>query len=232
MIQKAVTKGETFVGRDNDPVVENKALPNPLTGLVPLLVVLVISFVFHDSLKQSALIIALLGGVVATYLLNRKYFKSFWDAVSDGTMGALVAIGNTAAVVGFGGVAKAVPAFQTAVDAMTNIPGSPLIGGAIAVSVIAGMTGSSSGGQAIALPLLAPHYLDMGVNAEALHRTIAISSGALDSLPHNGYVVTTIRSICGESHEDAYGAVGALTVIVPAIGVVLAIVLFSLGLGI
>ncbi|MBY0098445.1 GntP family permease [Mesobacillus maritimus] len=232
MIKKAVEKGETFTARENNPVVESKKLPHPITGLVPLLVVLIISFVFHDSLKQSALILALLGGVIATYLLNRSYFKSFWNAVSDGTMGALVAIGNTAAVVGFGGVAKVVPAFQTAVDAMTSIPGSPLIGGAIAVSVIAGMTGSASGGQAIALPLLAPHYIDMGVNTEALHRTVAISSGALDSLPHNGYVVTTIRSICGESHQDAYGAVCALTVIIPVIGLALAIILFSLGLGI
>lgn len=232
MISKAVGKGERFEARDNDPQNENRDLPNPFLGLVPLLVVLIISFIFHDSLKQSALIIALLGGVIATYLLNRKYFKSFWNAVSEGTMGALIAIGNTAAVVGFGGVAKAVPAFETAVNAMTSIPGSPLIGGAIAVSVIAGMTGSSSGGQAIALPLLAPHYLDMGVNAEALHRTISISSGALDSLPHNGYVVTTVRAICGESHQAAYGAVGAVTVIVPLLGTILAIILFSLGLGI
>ncbi|MGG4488637.1 GntP family permease [Metabacillus idriensis] len=232
MISKAVGKGERFEARDNDPKNENRDLPNPFLGLVPLLVVLIISFIFHDSLKQSALIIALLGGVIATYLLNRKYFKSFWNAVSEGTMGALIAIGNTAAVVGFGGVAKAVPAFETAVNAMTSIPGSPLIGGAIAVSVIAGMTGSSSGGQAIALPLLAPHYLDMGVNAEALHRTISISSGALDSLPHNGYVVTTVRAICGESHQAAYGAVGAVTVIVPLLGTILAIILFSLGLGI
>ena len=232
MITKAVAKGETFVARDNDPVVENKALPNPLTGLIPLVVVLIISFIFHDSLKQSALIIALLGGVIATYLLNRKYFKSFWNAVSDGTMGALIAIGNTAAVVGFGGVAKAAPAFQVAVDAMTSIPGSPLIGGAIAVSVIAGMTGSASGGQAIALPLIAPHYMDLGVNTEALHRTVAISSGALDSLPHNGYVVTTVRAICGESHKDAYGAVGIVSVVVPLLGLAIAIALFSFGLGI
>src|SRR5690606_1608595 len=107
-----------------------------------------------------------------------------------------------------------------------------LIGAAIAVSVIAGMTGSASGGQAIALPLLAPHYMDMGVNPEALHRVAAISSGALDSLPHNGYVVTTVRAICGESHQDAYNPVAAVTVIVPLIGVAIAIVLFSLGLGI
>jgi H+/gluconate symporter-like permease len=232
MITKAVARGEKFVARENDPVNEAKSLPNPFTGLIPLLVVLIISFIFHDSLQQSSLIIALLGGVIATYLLNRKYFKSFWNAVSEGTLGALVALGNTAAVVGFGGVAKAVPAFEVAVNAMTSIPGSPLIGGAIAVSVIAGMTGSSSGGQAIALPLLAPHYMDMGVNPEALHRVVSISSGALDSLPHNGYVVTTVRAICGESHQDAYNPVGALTVIVPGLGVVLAIILFSFGLGI
>ncbi|TXC90339.1 GntP family permease [Metabacillus litoralis] len=232
MIKKAISRGESFIARENDPVNEDKALPHPLTGLVPLVVVLIISFVFHDSLQQSALIIALLGGVIATYLLNRKYFKSFWNAVSEGTLGALLALGNTAAVVGFGGVAKAVPAFEVAVNAMTSIPGSPLIGGAIAVSVIAGMTGSASGGQAIALPLLAPHYMDMGVNTEALHRVVAISSGALDSLPHNGYVVTTVRAICGESHQDAYNPVGAVTVIVPLLGVILAIILFSLGLGI
>ncbi|MDN7227552.1 GntP family permease [Planococcus liqunii] len=232
MINKAVNKGERFEARKTDPIAEERNLPNPLMGLIPLLVVLVISYIFHDSLKTSALIIALLGGVIATYLLNRTHFHDLGKALTDGTIGALIAIGNTAAVVGFGGVAKAAPAFQVAVDAMTNIPGSPLIGGAIAVSVIAGITGSSSGGQAIALPLLAPHYLDMGVNAEALHRTIAISSGALDSLPHNGYVVTTIQGICGETHKAAYGSVGAVTVIVPLLGTIIAIVLFSLGMGI
>lgn len=176
MITKAISRGEKFESRESDPVMDKeRALPNPFVSMIPLGVVLIISFIFHDDLKQSALIIALTGGVVSTYILGRKYFKSFWDAVSAGTMGALIAIGNTAAVVGFGGVAQKVPAFEVAVNAMTSIPGSPLIGGAIAVSVIAGMTGSASGGQAIALPILAPHYLDMGVNAEALHRTVAIS---------------------------------------------------------
>lgn len=233
IIKKAVNKGEKFVDRESDPTFDTKRnLPNPFLAMLPLAVVLVISFIFHDKLAQSALIIALLGGVIATYIVGRKYSKNFWEAFSAGTVGALIAIGNTAAVVGFGGVAKNVPAFTTAVEAMTNIPGSPLIGAAIAVSVIAGMTGSSSGGQSIALPLLAPHYMDMGVNPEALHRVVAISSGALDSLPHNGYVVTTIQSICGEKHSAAYWPVAATTVVVPILGVVIAIILFSLGLGI
>ncbi len=230
MIMKAVQNGEHFVERETDRFETREDLPNPLVSFIPLLVVLVISFAFHDSLAQSALIVALLGGVIATYVLNRKYFRDFWNAVSEGTIGALIAIANTSAVVGFGGVAKATPAFASTVDFMTSIPGSPLIGSALAVCVIAGLTGSASGGQSIALPLLAPHYLDMGVNPDALHRVVAISSGSLDSLPHGGYVVTTIRAIAGETHKDAYPAFGALTVVVPLLGVVLAIVLFSLGL--
>ncbi|AYC29897.1 GntP family permease [Paenisporosarcina cavernae] len=233
LISKAVDNGERFVSRETDPLFdESRALPNPWLAAIPLIVVLVISFIFHDELKTSALIIALLGGIITTFIVSWRYFKAPWEAVSAGTLGAIVAIGNTAAVVGFGGVAKAVPAFGYVVEAMTNIPGSPLIGAAIAVSVIAGMTGSASGGQAIALPLLAPHYIDLGVNTEALHRTVAISSGALDSLPHNGYVVTTIQSICGEKYSAAYWAVAATTVVTPLIGLTIAIILFSFGFGI
>jgi len=106
------------------------------------------------------------------------------------------------------------------------MPGNELVGAAVAVSVIAGLTGSASGGQAIALPLVAPGYLDMGVNPEQLHRVVAISSGALDSLPHNGYVVTTIRAICKETHQRAYWPLAALTVIIPLVGVALALSLF------
>ncbi|PPA71152.1 citrate transporter [Jeotgalibacillus proteolyticus] len=231
MISKAVSKGESFVVRDTDPGNESrKELPNPILSMIPLLVVLLVSFFFHDSLGTSALIVALCGGILATVLINKKYFQNFGNAVGEGALGAVVAIANTAAVVGFGGVVRATPSFASAVDVMTNIPGSPLIGGALAVAIIAGLTGSSSGGQAIALPLLAPHYLDLGVNADALHRTVAISSGSLDSLPHGGYVVTTIRSIAGETHKDAYPAFGALSVVVPLIGAVLAVILFSIGL--
>lgn len=228
IIKKAVSKGEKFFSRDDDPKLTRENLPSPFLGILPLFVVLALSFIFHDSLSSSALIVALLGGVIATLTFNFKYFKNIGGALSEGTMGALIAIGNTSAVVGFGGVAKATPAFNHTVDAMTSIPGSPLIGSAVAICVIAGMTGSASGGQTIALPLLSPHYLDVGVDPEALHRVAAISSGALDSLPHGGYVVTTIRAIAGESHKDAYPAFGAMTVVVPLLGVILAVILFTI----
>lgn len=227
MIQRALDRGETFESYEQDPEAISRELPHPVTGLIPLLVVLILSFSFHEALQQMALIVALGGGVMTLYLLNRKHFIDIHRAIGLGTTGALVAIGNTAAVVGFGTIAKSTTAFQQAVEAMTALPGNELIGAAVAVSVIAGLTGSASGGQAIALPLVGPHYMDQGVDPEQLHRIVSISSGALDSLPHNGYVVTTIRAICHETHQRAYWAVGALTVVIPLLGLCLAIALFS-----
>lgn len=226
MIKGAIAQGETFQVRESDPVVKKQTLPSPILSLIPLILVLLTSFILHDEFKQYALMVALLIGVIACWLINHRYIQKLGEAINLGTTGALIAIGNTAAVVGFGSVAKATPAFDVAVEFMTNLPGNELIGAAIAVSVIAGMTGSASGGQAIALPVLAPHYIDAGVDAEELHRIVAISSGALDSLPHNGYVVTTIRAICGETHSAAYGPLAMLTVIVPMIGLIMAIALF------
>lgn len=228
MIGKAVADGEVFDAREHDPDIPERDYPNPITGLIPLLVVLLLSFFLHDAIAQYALIVALAGGVLALMIVNYRHFQDMPKAINTGTTGALVAIGNTAAVVGFGSIAKNTDAFMSTVDLMTQIPGNELLGAAIAVSVIAGLTGSASGGQAIVLPLVAPHYLDQGVEPEELHRIVSISSGALDSLPHNGYVVTTIRAICRETHQAAYGPVAALTVATPLIGLGMAITLFTL----
>jgi H+/gluconate symporter-like permease len=227
MIRKAVANGEHFESRPMDPHIPERDYPHPITGIVPLLVVLAISFFFHQSLAQYALILALGSGCVSIMLINYKHFHNMQKAINEGTTGSLIAIGNTSAVVGFGTVAKASPAFAVAVAAMTGIPGNELIGAAIAVTVIAGLTGSASGGLSIALPVLAPYYAETSVNPEQLHRISSIASGALDSLPHNGYVVTTVRAICGETHQSAYWPIAALTVAVPTLGLIMAVILMQ-----
>ncbi len=230
MLARALANGECFAGRDGDPEGGRGDLPHPALSLLPLFLVLGFAFTLHDSLGTSALVVALLAGCMGAALTNPLHLHHPGIALAAGGTGALIAIGNTAAVVGFGTVARAAPAFESAVDFVTGIPGSGLVSAAIAVSVIAGMTGSASGGQAIALPILAPHFLEQGVDPDQLHRVVSISSGALDSLPHNGYVVSTIRAICGETHRDAYPAMAALTVVVPTLGLALCLLLFALGL--
>lgn len=228
MIARAVAGGERFEARADDPVDSARDLPPAATSVLPLVAVLGLSFLLHDVLKESALIIALSGGIAASLLLHRRFIGALHVPVAAGVLGALIAIANTAAVVGFGGVAKLSPAFQEAVAWVTSMPGSPLVGAAVAVTLIAGLAGSASGGQAIALPILAPLYLAQGVSPDALHRVVAIASGGLDSLPHNGYVVTTVRAICREQYSRAYPAVAAMSVGIPLAGLALAVLLFSL----
>ncbi|MCT2398921.1 GntP family permease [Novosphingobium mangrovi (ex Huang et al. 2023)] len=243
MVKRAVARGERFEVRPSDDAIgANNHLPHPLLCILPLVAVLAVFMAFQypqalgpvstllpaQSLGKWALVVALGTGTAIAVLIGLRSRGAMPAAFSRGATGAVVAITNTCAVVGFGAVAALSPAFQAALDAVQHIPGNPLIGAAIAVTVIAGLTGSASGGQSIALPLLAPAYLQMGADPSALHRTVAIASGALDSLPHNGYVVTTIRAICGETHRDAYPAVGVLTVLVPMLGLAVAIGLFAM----
>lgn len=227
MVRGAVAAGERFEARAEDaPAEDPTALPAPLLAIMPLVAVLGV-FLVTQGLGKWALVAALGAGLVAAVAVGWSHRAALPAAFSRGATGAVVAITNTCAVVGFGSVAKLTPAFAEALAAMQTLPGSPLIGAAIAVTVIAGLTGSASGGQTIALPLIAPYYLGEGADPEELHRTVAIASGALDSLPHNGYVVTTIRAVCGETHARAYAAVGATTVVVPMIGLVVALALFA-----
>ena len=243
MVRRAVAKGERFEGRAGDEEgIDLDALPGPLLSILPLVAVLGVFLIFQypqsvgplsailppETLGKWALVAALGAGVIVAAIVGHAARRRLPAAFSRGATGAVVAITNTCAVVGFGAVAQLSPAFQDALGAVQSLPGNPLIGAAIAVTVIAGLTGSASGGQSIALPLIAPHYLAAGADPSQLHRVVAISSGALDSLPHNGYVVTTIRAVCGETHKDAYPAVAMTTVLVPVIGVIVAIALFAI----
>jgi H+/gluconate symporter-like permease len=173
--------------------------------------------------------LAIFLGVLTALVTLRPHLRHTWQFVGDGFLNGLVAIGATASVVGFGASLKDLAAFQRIVEQVTHLPGDPLIGAALAVAIISAIAGSASGGQGIALPIIKPIYIDqLGVAPRALHRIVSISSGSLDSLPHNGYLVMLIRNICGETHARAYWPICVTTVLLPALGTGLAIALFKL----
>lgn len=173
--------------------------------------------------------LAIFVGVLASLGCLRRHLTSLWQPIGDGFVNGLLAIGSTSSVVGFGTALRDLPAFQQLVDWVTHIPGDPLIGAALAVAVIAGIAGSASGGQGLALPIVKPIFVDeLGVAPRALHRVVAIASGSLDTMPANGYLVMLIRNICGETHARAYGPIFATTALIPLFGTALAIVLFKL----
>ena len=102
---------------------------------------------------------------------------------------------------------------------MTQIPGSPLISLFIATTALAGITGSSSGGLGIAMEALSQTYLNLGLNPEAMHRVASVASGGLDSLPHNGAVITILVA-SKLTHKEAYKHIFAVSVIAPLIAAI------------
>ncbi|PWW31466.1 H+/gluconate symporter-like permease [Cytobacillus oceanisediminis] len=250
MVKKAVQNGEVFSLPNQPPSAANesaaaldaelamqrpdavsagKDYPHVIMAILPLAAVIaILNTAANFTSSTAAALISLSSGIILACLLMIKYLVGFWEALAKGAQDALVAAANTCAVVGFGSVAAQVAAFGTFVDALVNIPGPPLMGLAIAVTLICGITGSASGGLGIALPILAPMYMSQGLDPGSMHRISALASGGLDSLPHNGYVVTTIRAICGETHKRSYWPIFILSVAMPTAVLILAVILYSI----
>jgi H+/gluconate symporter-like permease len=129
--------------------------------------------------------------------------------------GALLASMNTASEYGFGAVIAALPGFKLVADALHTIP-NPLLNEAITVTALAGITGSASGGMSIALGAMAETFIAnanaAGIPMEVLHRVAAMASGGMDTLPHNGAVITLL-AVTGLTHRQSYKDIFAITVI-------------------
>jgi H+/gluconate symporter-like permease len=144
----------------------------------------------------------------------------------------LLPIFNTASEVGYGNTIAALPAFGLIKKGLLDfVPSNPLISEATAISVLAGITGSASGGLSIALGNLGETYyqraLEFGIHPEVMHRVASMASGGLDSLPHNGAVITLL-TICGLTHKQSYLDIGIVTVAIPLISLALVIALASI----
>jgi H+/gluconate symporter-like permease len=131
-------------------------------------------------------------------------------------MGALLAIFNTASEVGFGNTVKTLPGFRAIQDHVFLVSQHVLVSEATAINVLAGITGSASGGLSIALEVMGQRYLDLaqaqGISSELLHRIAAMSAGGMDTLPHNGAVITLL-AVTGLTHRQSYLDILAITVL-------------------
>lgn len=232
LVKKAKASGEHFIIRDTDKIDDAAVCPNGLTALVPLVVTLVLINVKVNGVNICPTSFGVFIGAALAYVMMRKYEAEDSNAskiASTGIKNSITTAANTAAVVGFGSVVKSTVGFPILCAAMENIPGPTLLAVAIASTLIAGVCGSASGGMGIAAPILKPIFVDgLGVNPNVLHRMMLIASGGLDTLPHNGFVVTVITGVCGETHKDAYMPVFWLSVVTPLLATAVGIVLFTM----
>jgi H+/gluconate symporter-like permease len=159
---------------------------------------------------------ALLLGIATVLIFAfRTVASKFAEGTKAAVGGALLASMNTASEYGFGAVIAALPGFLIIADALRSIP-NPLINEAVTVSTLAGITGSASGGMGIALAAMANDFIkaaqEAGIPLEVLHRVASMASGGMDTLPHNGAVITLL-AVTGLTHRVSYGDIFAITCI-------------------
>ncbi len=178
-----------------------------------------------------SVIVGLTSAIVILVVFNRRRLPALRDTFDAGVNGSGLPVLSVASLVGFGAVVAAMPAFALVRDWVLSIEGGPLVSLAVATAVLSSLTGSASGGMSIALDALAPTYLEMaaavGLDPGALHRVAALSAGTLDTLPHNGAVITML-AVCGSTHKESYGDIVMAGIVGPLIGLVVVIVLGSM----
>ncbi|QAS52924.1 GntP family permease [Halobacillus litoralis] len=227
--KKLVTQGEVFTEpKEKKEIDQPDETPNFFLSLLPLLTVLLTL-----NLLNWDIVTALISGIVLIMLLNITMFKKFIPSMNSGASGSVIAIINTSAAVGFGTVVREVPGFANLTQLLMGVKGNPLISEAIAVNVLAGATGSASGGMGIALEALGSKYYEIaqnsGISPESFHRIASLSSGGLDALPHNGAVLT-LFAITGMTHKDSYKDIFVVAVLIPVISVAFVILLNTIGI--
>ncbi|MFK3649710.1 GntP family permease [Lysobacter enzymogenes] len=176
---------------------------------------------------------ALLLGIAAVLAFAWKpVAASFAEGSKAAIGGALLAAMNTASEYGFGAVIAALPGFLVVANALGAIP-NPLVNEAVAVTALAGITGSASGGMSIALAAMSQTFIAnaqaAGIPMEVLHRVASMASGGMDTLPHNGAVITLL-AVTGLSHRQAYKDVFAITLIKTAAVFVVIATFYATGL--
>lgn len=227
----------TPLHRDDLPVLWIALLPLVLVGVANRLLTVILprlygeSFSFvptvvgpTESIRQEIAKIssiwaiegALSIGILSVFILGWKRVRSNWsDGTKPAVAGALLAATNTASEYGFGAVIAALPGFLAVSNALKTIP-DPLVNEAATVTALAGITGSASGGLSIALAAMSDTFIRnaeaVGIPLEVLHRVAAMASGGMDTLPHNGAVITLL-AVTGLTHRQSYRDIFALTLI-------------------
>lgn len=164
-----------------------------------------------------AIEMALLIGILTSLAFDwKRVTKNLKEGLNLSIAGALLATMNTGSEYGFGGIIAALPGFGKISNGISHTFSNPLVNGAVTTSSLAGMTGSASGGMGIALGAMADKYnkaiAAAHIPPEVMHRVVAMASGGMDTLPHNGAVITLL-AVTGLTHKQSYRDIFAVTII-------------------
>jgi H+/gluconate symporter-like permease len=185
---------------------------------------------FQDVAGVWSVVLALAAGSLTVVVVNWRRLPDKRQSLDAGAIASVLPLLTVSSLVGFGSVVGALPAFATVTDAVLSIQGGPLVSLTIAMNALAGLTGTASGGMAIALNALGDTFMtlarEQNINPELLHRITTMSAGTLDALPHNGTVLILL-SLSGLTHKESYPDMVMTVIVTCLVALVAALILGS-----
>jgi len=221
-VEKKMRKdGIGFVPGPNDNMekyenIDKTQLPNIYVSLAPMIFILAAIVFLRNSFSSIELVVyAMLVATIMVFVLNWSRLTDKITTINQGLKDG-TAIINVAVIVGFGFVVQQAPAFQSFIQFALSINLHPYLSAVLATEIVAGITGSSSGGLTIFLKALGQQYVDLGADPAVLHRLTAIAAGGLDTLPHAGGIFILL-GVAGVNHKEGYKHIFWTTVAIPIV---------------
>lgn len=247
-LKQARSRNEGY-GHSLPKTTVDESLPSIYKAIGPILTIFIanlfFSKVFYERVDGSYLenynqtlssvagtwsvIIAIFLGIL--FILITTRFSNLKTLLYEGAQNSFLPLLSSSAIVGYGSIIKSLTIFTLLQEWILTLSSNPIISEALSVNIICGITASASGGLGITLGALAPTYLEMAnqysISPEVLHRIASLASGGLDTLPHNGAVITTL-AICGLTHKDSYKDIFITSVVIPILATIFIVIIASL----
>ena len=240
--------GNHYIEENN---IDSNLLPNIFLSISPILLIFISNLFFSkvfyklvdgtylskynlvlDNVSGTwSVIISIVISILFILVLNFRKIYNLNKVLNEGISNSFLPLLSSSAIVGYGSVIKSLPVFITLQSAILNISSNPIVSEALSVNTICGITASASGGLTITLDALAPKFIEMSqalnISPEIMHRIASMASGGLDTLPHNGAVITTL-AICSLTHKDSYKDIFITSVVIPIFVTALVVIFTSI----
>lgn len=230
---------------------EDNNIPNIFLAVTPILIIflsnLFFSKIFYQLIDGSYLskynlsldnvsgtwsvIISIVISTLFIIITNFRKISNLNKVLNEGISNSFLPLLSSSAIVGYGSVIKSLPVFVALQSMILNVSSNPIISEALSVNIICGITASASGGLTITLDALSSTFIAMSqalnISPEIMHRIASLASGGLDTLPHNGAVITTL-AICSLTHKDSYKDIFITSVVIPILVTALVVITTSI----
>lgn len=215
MIERAVRRGETFEPAAQPDAAASAQVRRPPAALA--LAPLAVLFLLFNLAGLDILLCTLAGAVCAAVLFYPWLdgYRALRRCINEGLSSSLAPMGSIGAVCGFAACVQSVPVFERLVDAIVHWSIDPYLLCMVSVALLCALTGGSTTGQSIALPIVAPLLESRGMAPAVIHRVAAFSATTLDSLPYSGTILMTVH-LSGVRMKDAYPAIFVSTTLATA----------------